>query len=44
MSKSASVWVVDDDRSIRWVLEKALSKAEFDVRNFEHPADLLKAL
>ncbi|WP_457666585.1 nitrogen regulation protein NR(I) [Thiolapillus sp.] len=45
MSKAAAaVWIVDDDRSIRWVLEKALAKAGFDVRSFEHPGDLLKAL
>ncbi|MET0847305.1 MAG: hypothetical protein ABWY46_14025, partial [Pseudomonas sp.] len=24
MSRSETVWIVDDDRSIRWVLEKAL--------------------
>ena len=23
---SKSVWIVDDDRSIRWVLEKALAR------------------
>ncbi|NLY57929.1 MAG: nitrogen regulation protein NR(I) [Gammaproteobacteria bacterium] len=26
MSQAANVWVVDDDRSIRWVLEKALQQ------------------
>jgi len=26
-----NIWVVDDDRSIRWVLEKALSNANMDV-------------
>ncbi|WP_296803034.1 nitrogen regulation protein NR(I) [Thiolapillus sp.] len=44
MSNATAVWIVDDDRSIRWVLEKALAKAGFDVRSFEHPGDLLKAL
>ncbi|WP_456378479.1 nitrogen regulation protein NR(I) [Thiolapillus sp.] len=44
MSKAAAVWIVDDDRSIRWVLEKALAKAGYDARGFEHPGDLLKAL
>lgn len=29
------VWVVDDDPSIRWVLERALSKHGMDVRCFE---------
>ncbi|MUH72657.1 nitrogen regulation protein NR(I) [Psychrosphaera haliotis] len=28
------VWVVDDDNSIRWVLEKALSQGGFDVESF----------
>jgi len=27
MSQVANVWIVDDDRSIRWVLEKALQQA-----------------
>lgn len=44
MNEATAVWIVDDDRSIRWVLEKALTKAGFDVRSFEHPGDLLKAL
>ena len=28
------VWIVDDDRSIRWVLEKVLTKAGFTCRSF----------
>lgn len=32
---SKEVWIVDDDRSIRWVLEKALSKAGFACRAYE---------
>jgi len=39
-----SIWVVDDDRSIRWVLEKALSKANMDVRTFEEADSVLRAL
>lgn len=38
------VWVVDDDRSIRWVLEKALTKAEMEVRTFEEADSVLHAL
>ena len=30
-----SIWVIDDDRSIRWVLQKALEKADFEVTEFE---------
>ncbi|MGN0922317.1 MAG: nitrogen regulation protein NR(I) [Cellvibrio sp.] len=35
MQKSNKVWIIDDDRSIRWVLEKALQGAHIDVRVFE---------
>jgi two-component system nitrogen regulation response regulator GlnG len=38
------VWIVDDDSSIRWVLEKALSGANISVATFEKPEDLLFAL
>jgi len=39
-----SIWVVDDDRSIRWVLEQALSQANMDVKTFENAADVLENL
>ncbi|MCF0252910.1 MAG: nitrogen regulation protein NR(I) [Duodenibacillus sp.] len=39
-----AVWIVDDDRSIRWVLEKALAKARVPVRTFERPQDAIAAL
>ena len=29
------VWIIDDDSSIRWVLEKALSSAGLEVSSFE---------
>ncbi|AEF99317.1 nitrogen regulation protein NR(I) [Methylomonas methanica] len=38
------VWIVDDDKSIRWVLEKALQKANVETRCFSNAADLLKEL
>ncbi|AZQ82994.1 nitrogen regulation protein NR(I) [Colwellia sp. Arc7-635] len=38
------VWIVDDDSSIRWVLEKALSNANLSVGTFHDPEDLLIAL
>ena len=38
------IWVVDDDRSIRWVLEKALSNAKMDVRTFEEADSVIRAL
>jgi len=38
-----TVWVVDDDESIRWVLEKALTRAGIAVRSFAGSAELLEA-
>ena len=38
------VWIVDDDSSIRWVLEKALANANISVGTFHDPEDLLIAL
>lgn len=40
----ATVWIVDDDNSIRWVMEKALQKAELDIRSFEDAASLLACM
>ncbi len=34
-SKNPYVWIIDDDQSIRWVLEKALKKAHFEVQSFD---------
>jgi len=39
-----AVWIVDDDQSIRWVLERALSREGFDVRAFGSARECLKAL
>ncbi len=38
------VWVVDDDQSVRWVLEKALRQAGMHSRNFERAEHLLEAI
>ena len=38
------VWVVDDDKSIRWVIEKALEKASIPRRSFSNAQDMLEAL
>ena len=38
------VWVVDDDRSMRWVLEKALRQADIKTRSFERGEHLLDAI
>lgn len=37
-------WIADDDKSIRWVLEKALQKAKIAHRSFASANDLLDAL
>lgn len=39
-----SVWIVDDDQSIRWVLEKALGRAGISHRSFDHANDVINAL
>ncbi|HWS74829.1 MAG TPA: nitrogen regulation protein NR(I), partial [Quisquiliibacterium sp.] len=39
-----SVWIVDDDQSIRWVLERALTREGFEVRAFGSAAECLRAL
>jgi len=44
MNDVDQVWVVDDDRSIRWVLEKALQKASIQTRCFPNANLLLEAL
>ncbi|MBM3341020.1 MAG: nitrogen regulation protein NR(I) [Betaproteobacteria bacterium] len=38
------VWIVDDDRSIRWVFEKALAREGIAHRTFESAQDALRAL
>jgi len=38
------VWVIDDDKSIRWVLEKAFKKANMDVTSFESADEALEAM
>ncbi|ALN83608.1 nitrogen regulation protein NR(I) [Lysobacter capsici] len=41
---AARVWVVDDDRSVRFVLATALREAGYNVDAFENAADALDAL
>ena len=38
------VWILDDDRSIRWVLEKSLNKSGLNTKSFESGDDLLHRL
>ena len=38
------IWIVDDDQSIRFVLEKALGREDLAVRSFANARDVLAAL
>jgi two-component system, NtrC family, nitrogen regulation response regulator GlnG len=38
------IWIVDDDQSIRFVLEKALLRENLPTRSFTQPQEVLKAL
>ncbi len=44
MSVAGVVWVVDDDRSIRWVLDKALSREGYRVTGFASAAGVRERL
>jgi len=39
-----AVWIVDDDQSIRWVLEKALARVQIPTRSFAGADAMLEAL
>ncbi|APZ41924.1 nitrogen regulation protein NR(I) [Acidihalobacter ferrooxydans] len=43
-SNNGSLWVVDDDRSIRWVLERALTGAGFDVQSYSDAESVLQRI
>ncbi len=38
------IWILDDDKSIRWVFEKALARTDLDFKTFSSAADALNAL
>ncbi|MEO1767024.1 nitrogen regulation protein NR(I) [Thiobacter aerophilum] len=44
MTDQNSVWIIDDDRSIRWVLEKALAREHIAHHAFESAESALAAL
>ena len=44
MSASNCVWIIDDDRSIRWVLEKALLREDIPCMTFSTATDALREL
>ena len=43
-TRQLSVWVVDDDASVRWVLDRALNNAGMNPRMFESADSLFEAL
>lgn len=38
------IWIIDDDRSIRWVFEKALARSDMEFRTFASAPEALAAL
>ena len=38
------IWILDDDKSIRWVFEKALARSELAFKTFSNTSDALEAL
>ncbi|CAA6826092.1 MAG: Nitrogen regulation protein NR(I) [uncultured Thiotrichaceae bacterium] len=44
MNDAEQIWVVDDDQSIRWVMEKAFQREELSALTFASADDALKAL
>jgi two-component system nitrogen regulation response regulator GlnG len=44
IDEQIQLWVIDDDRSIRWVLEKAFEKEGLNVTTFENGDSALKQL
>ncbi|KOR32943.1 nitrogen regulation protein NR(I) [Achromatium sp. WMS3] len=44
MTEPCNVWIIDDDRSIRWVLEKTFQKAGLKVVTFSNATGILDLL
>jgi two-component system, NtrC family, nitrogen regulation response regulator GlnG len=42
--KMKPIWIVDDDESIRWVLEKALARENLVTKSFSNARDAINAL
>ena len=38
------IWILDDDKSIRWVFEKALARTDMEFKTFSNVAEALNAL
>ena len=44
MTGSNTIWIVDDDKSIRWVLEKAFDREDLQAVSFENAERMLERL
>ena len=44
MNEVCNVWIIDDDNSIRWVLEKAFGKSGMETSSFDNAEDALSRL
>ncbi len=44
MIDTENIWIIDDDQSIRFVLQRALEKAGMNITAFEFTSDLLNAI
>ncbi len=44
MKMSERVWIVDDDKSMCWVIEKALQKTDVSTQSFQSPKEFMSAL
>ena len=44
MQNTSEIWIAEDDRSLRWVMEKAIKRDGIEVQSFESGDDLLAAL
>jgi two-component system nitrogen regulation response regulator GlnG len=44
MDKQQNIWVIDDDRSIRWVLEKTISQQGMKAKCFESGENVIRQL
>ncbi len=44
MQTTSEIWIAEDDRSLRWVMEKAIKREGKEVQSFENGDDLLAAL
>src|SRR5690554_4555735 len=44
MSRTGNVWIIDDDKSIRWVLDRALTQAGLHPRVFDSGESIMLRL